>query len=460
MSTKRKSVKPGFVVRLTCWLIVLGAIQPISLWSQSGEQSQADITSLIENLESDNYQIRESAERDLVHIGVPAARLLAEKVIVGNPESAMRSARILQDIGARANVESDMLRLACAMDYLANNGFPHFQNSAVTIASRWKSEQAEKIRDQIRECGIDFPDALADDPFGQGGMRVIRGNVIIQNGMVVRGGVIVRGGGELAIIDDGFVTDEVPTSEATELRPSVRPDNERLRQEIDQIFEADETAITQRMKQAVMQQDSVAANSPGDPFAHSPNLEVFGNSGFNQPSATIDEITEKTHQGLELMRLLPAVPQVVFNECEIPDDVVDQLSKVPGLQVISLNRCKYEPANVLKLLETNPYLTIDATGHEAFLGVSVQPGYMETDQGDNIQVCEVQTVVEESAAAEAGIQVGDQILEIDGLRVLEFNHLIVCIASHRVGDEVTLKFVSGGDEREVTVTLRKRPELE
>ena len=447
-------MKPVFIVQLTNWLIVFGAFHPTSLWSQSSERSRSDIETHIENLESDNYQIRESAERALIRTGTPAARLLAEQVIAGNPESAIRSGRILQDIGARANVESEMLKLACAMDYLANNGFPHFRDSASQIASRWKREQADRIRAQIKECGIDFADHNSDDPFMRGGIQVIRGRVIIQNG------VIVRGGGQV-VINNGFVVDDEPVREPPVLSSSIRPDRERLSTEIDEIFMADAAAISQRMKQTVMAQDSVTATSPPDPFSRDPfDVRVFDNSAFNQPPAIVEKVNEHTLKGLELMRLLPAVPQIAFNECEIPEDVIDQLAKVPGLQVISLTRCKYEPASLLKLLETNPNLAIDATGHEAFLGVSVQASAMVTDQGMEIQVCQVQTIVEESAAADAGIQVGDRIMEIDGLRVAEFSHLIVCIASHQVGDEVTLKFESNGEVREVKVALRLRPALE
>lgn len=456
MKTKRTIFKPVFVALLANWLIVLGAFYPVSLLSQSSRPSPSDIETQIKNLESDNYQIRESAEKALIRIGVPSARSLAEQVIIGSPESAIRSARILQDVGVRANDESEMLRLACVMDYFAKNGFPHFQNSATHIARRWKREQAERIRAQIKEYGIDFPDSNSDDPFMAGGMQVVRGRAIIHNG------VIVRGGGQMVIINNGFVLEEEPVNEAPVARPSIRPDREQLSAEIEEIFNADRAAISQRMKQAVMDQNSVVPVAPPDPFspAHPQDIRVFDNVAFTQPSATIKKVDENTLKGLDLMQLLPAVPQIAFNECEIPADVVEQLAKVPGLQVLSLTRCTYDPERLLELLETNPNLAIDATGHDAFLGVSVQASTLLTDPGVQIQVCEVQTVVEKSAAADAGIQVGDNIMEIDGMPVADFSHLIICIASHQVGDEVTLKFESNGEVREVQITLRVRPALE
>ncbi len=438
MSTQRVFLKTGLLVYLTSGLGVLSAFPSTIACAQSSDLSPLEVETLIGNLENDDFKIRESAERDLIRIGVPAARSLAAKVIGRTPESAMRSARILQDIGARAIVESEMMRLSCAMEYLTNHGFPHFRNSASQIASRWKTEQAGKIREQIRECGIGFRAAEPDEPFVQGGVQVM-------------------------VIQNGFAMEPEQVEQAPLKHNSVRPDNEILSAEINEIFQADETTIMQRMKEVLMEGTSERPVSLPE-MRRDQAIIVNGRmvqGGFsNQPTAIITSVDESTLKGLVLMRLLPSVPIIAFTDCEIPDDFIVEFARVPGLQVISLTRCRYKPATILKFLETNPAVVVDATGHDAFLGVSVQSDVVITESGEVIQVCTVLTVVPESAAEVAGILVDDQILEIDGLRVTEFNQLIVCIASHQVGDDIAIKYLSQGEERQANVTLRNRPEME
>jgi S1-C subfamily serine protease len=156
--------------------------------------------------------------------------------------------------------------------------------------------------------------------------------------------------------------------------------------------------------------------------------------------------------------LLPSVPQLEFQECELDEKVLAEVVRVPGLQMISLVRCRYKPDEVFQLLEARPGLIVSATGHDAFLGVSVQANLLvDADSGEETLVCEVQTVVPGSAAAESGLQVGDSLLEIDGHRVSDYYHLIICIACRHPGDEVRLKYISNGEEHLKTVVLRERP---
>lgn len=438
MSTQNVLVKTGFRVILIYGMVISGAFQPKYACSQLVEHSSPEIESLIGDLEHESFRTRESAERNLIRIGVPAARLLAMEAIEGTPESAMRSARILQEIGVQSKTESDMLRLACAMDYLANHGFPHFQDAASQIASRWKKQQARIIRTKIRELGIQIPEVDEDDSFDQGGL----GFLVINNG----------------IAPESEADVETPTMRAT-----LRPENKVLVARMDEIFDADEPTILKYM-------NDVMINETVEPSVVFPNAgvhqQVIINGRiqqgrfFDEPGATISSIDEGTLKGIELMRLLPSVPQISISDSEIPHEVVAAIANVPGLQVISLSRCQYNPGTVLKMLESRPGISIDATGHDAFLGVSVEAGVIEDELEETKKVCTVLTVVPNSAAEGAGIQVGDHILELDGFAVSEFNHLIVCIASHRVGDDIAIKYQSQDEVFEKTIKLGKRPALD
>lgn len=66
----------------------------------------------------------------------------------------------------------------------------------------------------------------------------------------------------------------------------------------------------------------------------------------------------------------------------------------------------------------------------------------------------VDSVVEKSAAFDAGLKEGDVILEIDGFSVNTVPELQEIIARHRPGDEVSIKYHRNGRERDVKVKLK------
>jgi S1-C subfamily serine protease len=82
-----------------------------------------------------------------------------------------------------------------------------------------------------------------------------------------------------------------------------------------------------------------------------------------------------------------------------------------------------------------------------------EEGKDATDYGtmEGIYVAEV---VDGSAAAEAGIEKGDVITEVDGQKLTKFGDLSGIIAQKRPGDKVTLTFLHNKKKQTKTVTLR------
>jgi Do/DeqQ family serine protease len=66
----------------------------------------------------------------------------------------------------------------------------------------------------------------------------------------------------------------------------------------------------------------------------------------------------------------------------------------------------------------------------------------------------IQKVVEESAAAEAGLEKGDVIIEVDGQKVTKFGDLSGIIAQKRPGDKVSLTYLHNKRKHTKTITLR------
>jgi S1-C subfamily serine protease len=65
----------------------------------------------------------------------------------------------------------------------------------------------------------------------------------------------------------------------------------------------------------------------------------------------------------------------------------------------------------------------------------------------------ITTIIPNGAAARAGMQPGDIIVELNGQRTHSFEELARAIESASVGDEVELVFIRGGVEQRLTVTL-------
>ena len=81
------------------------------------------------------------------------------------------------------------------------------------------------------------------------------------------------------------------------------------------------------------------------------------------------------------------------------------------------------------------------------MGVATQ----QTQGG--LQVAEV---VDNSAAAKAGLETGDVITEFDGDAVTTPAQLGNAVAQHEVGDRVQVTFTRDGQTKTVTVTLGSR----
>jgi serine protease Do len=69
----------------------------------------------------------------------------------------------------------------------------------------------------------------------------------------------------------------------------------------------------------------------------------------------------------------------------------------------------------------------------------------------------VEKVVENSPAQQAGVQIGDVIIAIDGEEVSSIRKLIRIISEISADHQAKLTILRNGEEREITVTLAKRP---
>jgi putative serine protease PepD len=93
-------------------------------------------------------------------------------------------------------------------------------------------------------------------------------------------------------------------------------------------------------------------------------------------------------------------------------------------------------------------------------GKPVQTGFLGVSSGEPTSGrggAVIQEVTPGTPAADAGLQVGDLVIELDGQAVTGTDDLVGRIRDHQPGDKVTLKVVRDGKEQNVTATLADRP---
>jgi putative serine protease PepD len=99
---------------------------------------------------------------------------------------------------------------------------------------------------------------------------------------------------------------------------------------------------------------------------------------------------------------------------------------------------------------TTEQIVSDGEARYPVIGATVRTGDVGADQPEGAQISEV---LDGSPAAQAGLQEGDLVTEIDGQRVSDGIALIVAIRTHQPGEAVELTVERDGREQTLKVTL-------
>ena len=94
-----------------------------------------------------------------------------------------------------------------------------------------------------------------------------------------------------------------------------------------------------------------------------------------------------------------------------------------------------------------------------FLGVEISNYLIELPDGATVSAgAEIATITgTDSAAAAAGLEAGDVVVQIGNTEIVNQNDLILAVRLYRVGDEVDFVVVRDGNEETVTVVMGQRP---
>lgn len=107
---------------------------------------------------------------------------------------------------------------------------------------------------------------------------------------------------------------------------------------------------------------------------------------------------------------------------------------------------------------TDDLIDIGMARH-AFLGITGDTFFADAPDGAIAPAgVVVASVIESSAADEAGLRTGDVILSFDGQPVTTMEQLVVALRFYRVGDTVSFTIERDGEPQEIPIELLERPE--
>ena len=406
---------------------------------QPQEQIASDeIASLLLQLESERYQSRIAASRQLEKFGVEIAPALVAKILLGPPETAVRCSQVLSRIALNAD-QQDMTRVARILLLLSENGLHHFQRDSLMLQARWKKNRQDRTIELLVDAGID----VRSTGFGTGLSAVMPLHAAIDGTQMEQ----TEESSELEI--EGPTASQPNTAVASELLADVNAIISASDAENGIRYAEEMRSVGLGSKET---DNSASAQQSGRPDVIVPGVvwsQTEQDAFFN---IVVQENAKLGTEELNLLELLPGSLQITFVQREISPVVIDALATMKSAQYVGLINCRYELEPMFDLLKKRPGLYVSATGNEGFLGVQLESDFAFESQ----LLCRVLEVVPNSAAEDAGIQAGDLFRRVNGIPISRSEEVILAIGAFKPGDVLTLDLVRDTKELEMKVELRER----
>ncbi len=136
----------GFHRRL--WIMATMGLMLTCQWVISDD----NVDQLIGSLDSPQFAVRESATRQLVEMGGPALRKLAQHYFASSPEKAWRIKRVLEDIGT-TNDDPDTCFKSIGILFVLDS---NVGDRIVELLNDWKENRSKKAVEYLQARGARF----------------------------------------------------------------------------------------------------------------------------------------------------------------------------------------------------------------------------------------------------------------------------------------------------------------
>ena len=471
---------------------------------QVPRQGQPQVEELLKQLAHADFDQRESAERQLIAIGSPAVDSLLEELINCKPDVCSRIKRILRECAGKCDEES--LYKVLGTLHLRFN-MPDEQIEL--LLGRWDAQQRAAIVKVWRELGAVVEDPWENLRHGNwdAGMNLQQFRAPQAHNFQFRPNGAIKLPVELGQLEVGEQKTEEKTRSNAEL---IRLVLDGTLEQNKKLVVKSKTPRTQRPVTVTIGQGWKGDYSVFDfdgavdflPISslNLQNLEIndsllsaikkhpLGSVAFTECSVAVDRketlpkkirhlfisgvnvtadilrLVSNQSEGLNNIQIqkskfgeteasmlsrFPHLMGVELAGMDLEADAFDGLAAVQTLRRLKLERCKFPASAYTDFTQLHKNVRVDFKA-KAFLGVSADsrraiagfPRVQAPVQGG----CVVTTVVPDEGADRAGMKVGDEIIQISGQKVADFNELRIMIAQHEIGEEATIKVLRDGEE--------------
>jgi hypothetical protein len=136
-----------------------------------------------------------------------------------------------------------------------------------------------------------------------------------------------------------------------------------------------------------------------------------------------------------------------LSQLHLDSEFFNAMLKASNLERVLMTACKFRLEDYREFAVVRPRLINFLP--RSFLGVQ---GRRDTGTA-NSYTCEIELVVADSAAAKAGIQVGDVITAVNGERITSFEELRMFISQHDAGEKMQVSIDRLGEQLDLQVIL-------
>jgi len=438
LSRGKKAAMKAWIGRMPWAVGVFLCAAALSAAPPSAEQLRA----WVRQLEADDFVAREAAEHNLIASGEAAIGPLAEAIAGASPEAAWRASAALEKIAIRGD-EASVARVAAALQRLSGNQKPALGSLAKQLIAKQAHARQERAAARILALGGKFDEELSvGDVFGGPLMFAVVPLII---GPEEEAKLI-----ELPELDVPEVAKE-PVPAAVGIEPALKAADTFLSGGAD---------IKSPPQEPVGPPDDLPPETaPADPAFAAPAIaDAF--VGVELPaiaelapdadegpakSLRIDRSWRGGDNGLAALRELTNVASLSLHEAPLTDTALTHIAALRGLQSLDIQSTPFSTAALVAFRKQRPEVRIFARG-SAMLGVSAQPA----------GPCVLNSVFDGSAAAEAGLKVGDEIAALGDQKVHDFSDLTIAVFSRQPGDKADVEFQREGKSQKVQIVFKER----
>jgi hypothetical protein len=408
--------------------------------------SAAQIRGWVDELNHDDYFVRERAAAQLVEAGPIAIGPLADGIVGSNPEVAWRSSEVLERMAMQGD-QVTLARIVRVLQTLSKRHKPSLAAMAEQMHARQRAYREQQAAAMIRKFGGQMV-----SPYGE----------FVDEGLVFGGGIAIDA------ID--IMADEVPAfvdptdllkgrggAEGVDEVAVTEPQTDFRLPVLDEADEAvwdplawlDDPFPSEEPSSPVLADEAPALPAGGMVIAGVGGpVFVVGAGGMASPSGTL--MLNREWRGgdsaLRYARDLYNIGSLQVEHADLTDKALEHLAKMPSLAYLNIRGGKFSREALRTFHRKNRKVAIMVIGE----------GMMGVNGTHHREGCILDSVFSPSGAHDAGLQAGDEVIQIEDDEIRDFSDLTIAVGTRAAGDKLRVVYKRGEEKRETVVTLGTR----